>query len=174
MREHPIEFRDEDGRTLRPTPLAMPHSTKPSPSNSRIGLYAQEPMVNWLVPFQLMRTGLQSAVATTMGAFADPFDVLAMLNPRDSNPPIQLAGDGEVWADYLADTGDGWDSIYSMALCVSHDVELPEHQLTLPRADVLLLGGDQVYPTPAQSGSGELELRLIEPPIEILRGRITP
>lgn len=132
--------------------LGMTHPAKPATSNSRIELYTQEPMVNWLGPLQLMRTGLRTAVATTIGAFADPREMHAALNPRDSNPPIQVPGDGDVWIDYLADTGDGWNSTYSMALCVSHDVELPEHQLTLPRADVLLLGGDQVYPTPAHTG----------------------
>jgi hypothetical protein len=152
MRDHPIEFRAEDGRTPQSAPLATAHPTKFATSSSRIELYTQESMVNWLGPFQLMRTGLQTAVATTMGAFADPREMLAVLNPRDSNPPIPVAGDGDVWIDYLADTGDGWDSTYSMALCVSQAVELPEHQLKLPRGDVLLLGGDQVYPTPAQSG----------------------
>ncbi|WLG48264.1 metallophosphoesterase [Pseudomonas sp. FP1742] len=147
MKDQSIEFRAGAGQ---PVPIVMPHSTQPSTSNSRIELYTQEAMVNWLGPVQLGRTGLQTAVATTIGAFADPREVLAMLNPRDSNPPIQVAADGDVWIDYLADTGDGWDSTYSMALCVSQDVKLPE--LTLPRGDVLLLGGDQVYPTPARSG----------------------
>ncbi|HJR32961.1 MAG TPA: preprotein translocase subunit YajC, partial [Pseudomonas sp.] len=152
MKEQSIEFRPGEGHfgEGHSALLAMTHATQSSTTNSRIELYTQESMVNWLGPFQLMRTGMQSAAATTMGAFADPRDVLAMLNPRDSNPPIQLAADGDVWIDYLADTGDGWDSTYSMALCVSQDVKLPE--LTLPRGDVLLLGGDQVYPTPAQSG----------------------
>src|SRR5688572_10272784 len=133
MKEHSIEFRAGDGPTPHSAPLAMTRSTKSPTLNSRIELYTQEAMVNWLGPLQLMRTGLQTAVATTMGAFVDPREVLAMLNPRDSNPPIQVAADGDVWIDYLADTGDGWDSTYSMALCVSHAVELPEHQLSLPR-----------------------------------------
>ncbi|MBD9604042.1 hypothetical protein ACVK1X_003987 [Pseudomonas sp. PvR086] len=152
MKEQSIEFRPGEGHFEEghSALLAMTHATQSSTTNSRIELYTQESMVNWLGPFQLLRTGMQSAAATTMGAFADPRDVLAMLNPRGSNPPIQVAADGDVWIDYLADTGDGWDSTYSMALCVSQDVKLPE--LTLPRGDVLLLGGDQVYPTPAQSG----------------------
>ncbi len=152
MKEQSIEFRAGEAPTPHSSPLAMTRPTQSPTLNSRIELYTQEAMVNWLGPLQLMRTGLQTAVATTMGAFADPREVLAMLNPRDSNPPIQVAADGDVWIDYLADTGDGWDSTYSMALCVSHAVELPEHQLSLPRGDVLLLGGDQVYPTPARNG----------------------
>lgn len=152
MREQSIEFHAGDGHDAPRSGLLAIRPAKSSTSNSRIELYTQESMVNWLGPLQLMRTGLRTAVATTIGAFADPREVHAALNPRDSNPPIQVPGDGDVWIDYLADTGDGWDSTYSMALCVSQDVELPEPRLTLPRGDVLLLGGDQVYPTPAHTG----------------------
>lgn len=125
-----------------------------TPNNSRVELYTQEPMVNWLGPLQLLRTGLRTAVATTLGAFADPREVQAALNPVASNLPVDVPPDaqGGVWVDYLADTGDGWNASYSMALCASHDVELREQNLKLPRGRVLLLGGDQVYPTPAHGG----------------------
>ncbi|REE87652.1 preprotein translocase subunit YajC [Cupriavidus plantarum] len=137
-------------------------------TNGRIELYTQEPMVNWLGPLQLARTGLRTAVATTLGAFADPREVQAALMPVASNPPLQVpqevaAADdpdepydpdkGGVWIDYLADTGDGWDSTYSMALCVSQPVTIAQPvPRTLPASRVLLLGGDQVYPTPARNG----------------------
>jgi hypothetical protein len=140
----------------------MTDPAPPAALPSRIELYTQEPMVNWFGPLQLIRTGLRSAVAATLGAFADPREVQAALNPSASNPAIPITplasaspGDG-VWIDYLADTGDGWDSTYSMALCVSRDVVLEpgpgEAQRTLPRGQVLLLGGDQVYPTPTHGG----------------------
>lgn len=122
--------------------------------DGRVELYTQEPMVNWLGPIQLMKTAMRAAVATTVGAFADPREVQAALNPLASNRPIEVDAKEKIWVDYLADTGDGWDSTYSMALCVSHDVQV-EHdkqQVDLPRGQVLLLGGDQVYPTPAQGG----------------------
>ncbi|CAM3768224.1 preprotein translocase subunit YajC [Paracidovorax anthurii] len=127
-------------------PNASPHS--------RIEFYTHERMVNWLGPLQLLQTGLRTAVAVTLGAFADPREVQAALKPSSTNPPVDVPADAEggVWVDYLADTGDGWDSTYSMALCVSQDVRLREPDLTLPRGRVLLLGGDQVYPTPARNG----------------------
>ncbi|WP_052960561.1 metallophosphoesterase [Pseudomonas fluorescens] len=122
--------------------------------NSRVEVYTQERMVNWIGPLQLLRTGFRVAVATTLGAFVDQREVQASLRPASENQPIKVEGnaDGEVWVDYLADTGDGWDSTYSMALCVSHTVQLQDQDLTLPRGHILLLGGDQVYPTPAQCG----------------------
>ncbi|WP_217450792.1 metallophosphoesterase [Vogesella oryzae] len=132
----------------------MNPNPSPNSPNSRIELYTHERMVNWLGPMQLLRTGLRSAVAVTLGAFADPREVQAALKPVATNPPVEVPADAEggVWVDYLADTGDGWDSTYSMALCVSQDVRLREPALTLPRGRVLLLGGDQVYPTPADGG----------------------
>jgi hypothetical protein len=73
-------------------------------SNSRIELYTQEPMVNWLGPIELIKTGIRAAVATTLGAFADPREVQAALHPRADNPPMPVPGgaEGEVWIDYLA------------------------------------------------------------------------
>jgi len=124
-------------------------SNQPKP-NSRVELYTHEPMVNWLGPVQLMQTGMRAAVATTLGAFADPREVQAALHPETANPPIPVDGADPVWIDYVADTGDGWNSTYSVAWCISRDVKLETE--TLPRAQVLLLGGDQVYPTPAGGG----------------------
>ncbi|MGW8392441.1 preprotein translocase subunit YajC [Pseudoduganella sp. HUAS MS19] len=123
-------------------------------SPGRTELYTQELMVNWLGPLQLLRTGMRSAAATTMGAFADPREVQAALKPAQANPAIAVSADGDkgIWVDYLSDTGDGWDSTYSMALCVSQAVKAGGATQTLPAAQVLLLGGDQVYPTPAQGG----------------------
>lgn len=123
-------------------------------ASGRVELYTQSAMVNWLSPLQLPLTALRVAVATAAGAFADQRMVQAALTTLNPNPPLPVPADehGDVWVDYLADTGDGWDSTYSMALCVSHAVTLREQGVTLPRAKVLLLGGDQVYPTPARNG----------------------
>ncbi|GGJ95945.1 hypothetical protein GCM10010123_27290 [Pilimelia anulata] len=52
----------------------------------------------------------------------------------------------EVWLDYIADIGDGFDATYSMAhLLARPSLAVDGHEL--PRARVLVLGGDQVYPT---------------------------
>lgn len=129
-------------------------NTSANKPNGRVELYTQEPMVNWLGPLQLLRTGLRIAVATTIAAFSDPREMQAALNPVESNQPEVVPPDanGGVWVDYLADTGDGWNASYSMALCASQDITLPSKNLWLPRGRVLLLGGDLVYPTPAHGG----------------------
>ncbi|GFS46556.1 calcineurin-like metallo-phosphoesterase superfamily protein [Actinidia rufa] len=58
----------------------------------------------------------------------------------------------EMWFDFLADTGDGGNSSYTVArlvaqrsirLCSANEV------LNLPRGDLLLIGGDLAYPNPS-------------------------
>lgn len=144
---------NNDAGTTVPS-VATSAASSSDTAASRVELYTQEPMVNWLSPVQLLMTAARVTVARTIGAFADARAVQAALNPLATNPPIPVAADAEdgVWIDYLADTGDGWHSTYSMALCASHPVRLQAEGTTLPRAGVLLLGGDQVYPTPANSG----------------------
>lgn len=129
----------------------MPAPVNPKP-NGRVEVYTQEPMVNWLGPMQCVQTGLRSLIAVTLGAFADPREVQAALNPPSANPCISsgAGAGGTLWIDYVADTGDGWDSTYSVAWCLSRKLVIGAGEL--PRADVLLLGGDQVYPTPAHGG----------------------
>ncbi|MHC6220064.1 hypothetical protein [Arthrobacter sp. MMS24-S77] len=51
----------------------------------------------------------------------------------------------ELWLDFTADLGDGFDATYSVALLLAQDrLEVDGH--TLPRGNVLVLGGDEVYP----------------------------
>lgn len=130
------------------------HATTSDPGPSRIELVTQEPMVNWLAPGQLLRTGVRAAVAATFGEFADGREVQAALHPAAARPALDFSARDALWLDYLADTGDGWDSTYSVAYCVSRDRldgVAGAHQ-PLPRGQLLMLGGDQVYPTPAHGG----------------------
>ncbi|MBP0618913.1 preprotein translocase subunit YajC [Cupriavidus consociatus] len=140
----------------KPAAAAAGAAAKPAVSAAigRVELYTQRAMVNWLSPLQLPFTAMRVAVAMAVGTFADQRMVQAALSTLNPNPPIPVPADeqGGVWVDYLSDTGDGWDSTYSMALCVSHGVTVRDQGVTLPRSKVLLLGGDQVYPTPAHDG----------------------
>ncbi|SEI70636.1 hypothetical protein SAMN04487917_102143 [Arthrobacter sp. yr096] len=51
----------------------------------------------------------------------------------------------ELWLDYTADLGDGFDSTYTVAsLLAQESLAVEGHEL--PRGKVLVLGGDEVYP----------------------------
>ncbi|PXY46467.1 metallophosphoesterase [Flavobacterium hydrophilum] len=79
----------------------------------------------------------------------------------------------EIWIDYISDTGDGFNPTYTVASLVAKDLSLklqPSYELTpdrktaekqtrvealkkegtekLKSGNLLILGGDQVYPTP--------------------------
>jgi len=66
----------------------------------------------------------------------------------------------ELWFDYISDTGDGFDPTYTVAdlaaqsLDVSNDPMFKESAAStdgkLPAGEMLILGGDQVYPTPTK------------------------
>jgi hypothetical protein len=120
------------------------------PKGGRVEVYTHEPMVNWLQPSQLLQTGLRAAVATTIGAFADPREVQAALRPKDADAPIVIDLSDSLWLDYAADLGDGWHATHSVAWCLSREARSGD--TVLPRPQVLVLGGDQVYPTPANGG----------------------
>lgn len=77
------------------------------------------------------------------------------------------------WFDWMADTGDGGDSTYSVARCLAQpnlDVAVPENFrqiasggqefLSLPRPRLLVIGGDMAYPGPTRES---YESRLFYP-----------
>lgn len=131
---------------------------KDGPAPSRVELVTQQPMVNWLGPTQLINTGVQALLAQAVGSFADGRQMQAALCPTGKNQPGDFSAadaDGGIWLDYVADTGDGWDSTYSVAYSVSREyqgIEVDREAIKLPRGRVLILGGDQIYPTPSHSG----------------------
>jgi hypothetical protein len=57
-------------------------------------------------------------------------------------------GRAELWFDYVADLGDGFDPTYTMAYLLAQP-ELTVEGQALPRGRMLVMGGDEVYPTPS-------------------------
>ena len=53
--------------------------------------------------------------------------------------------------DFLADTGDGFDATYAMARCVSGEFLPGVDAGVAGRADLLVLGGDEVYPVASET-----------------------
>lgn len=113
----------------------------------------QMPPVNWLNPAQLAVTAVRALLGGIFGAYADRREVQAALGPdaaRQDTAHLDYAHRDELWLDYVADLGDGWDATYSIAWLLSRpQLRINDEGIgrVLPRGDVLLMGGDQVYPT---------------------------
>ncbi len=104
--------------------------------------FVRQPAVRWLSPGLLAKSGVEVLVSGTFGKFADKREI-------QREPQLGLdysAAPGDLWIDYLSDTGDGWEATYTMAWVLAQP-SLDFEGQTLPRGRILLLGGDQVYPT---------------------------
>ena len=71
-------------------------------------------MVSWFDPGQLVPSGAQVVVSTLFGSNADRRLMEALATPGAAPFDFTREGNGrpieEIWIDYIADTGDGWNS----------------------------------------------------------------
>jgi hypothetical protein len=127
-------------------PPAEAHPTvqrRPSTMDPReLGFVPRRP-VPWLAPLLLLSTGLRTLLALLFGAYLDKRELQNALPPEVLSQPGE---DGELWLDYIADLGDGFNATYTMAYLVAQP-HLDIDGERLPRGRVLLMGGDEVYPT---------------------------
>jgi len=104
-------------------------------------------MVNWLGPLGLAVTGLESLMSSIFGSYADKREVqgaFALSHLYFDYSPER----GDFVLDYVADLGDGFDSTYAVALTLARPAVRPAGCAEdLPRGRLLVMGGDQVYPT---------------------------
>jgi hypothetical protein len=120
------------------------------------------PMVGWYNPNLLLSTGMEVLISRALG---QRFDYRMMEDVGLDQPPFDYTEIREgvprrgIWFDYMADTGDGWESTYAMACLVAQpSIELGARHL--PRGAFLLLGGDEVYPAASKQ---EYRERLVGP-----------
>lgn len=134
--------------------------------------YAPARMVRWYGPLQLLQTGRRVWLSNILGADFDR----RQIDPRTSEAYAlfdfttrtlasgELAPREEIVLDYIADTGDGWDSTYAIAYTATRPelrVDAPDGTTHLTRrGDILVFGGDEVYPTPSRAA---YEQRLVMP-----------
>lgn len=112
-------------------------------------------MVSWLDPLTLAKTGIRAAISSTIGKQADRrlLDALAApeVNPCDFS--VDAAGQPreELWFDYVSDLGDGWDSTYAVAQAVARPTLTVRDETGATHdtrgGELLVFGGDEVYPT---------------------------
>ena len=70
--------------------------------------FEQRPMVRWLDPIELIQTGLRTGISTIFGEFADKRELQQAL-VKDDDYVFPSYGQGDLWLDFVADTGDPED-----------------------------------------------------------------
>ncbi len=134
--------------------------------------YEGPPMVDWYDPSQLIDTGRKTAISSIVGENADPrlvsptpadgrfFDYTKQFS-IDADGEFKASGGArdEIWIDYVSDVGDGWNPTYSVAYSLAKE-SLSVSDEKLQRGEILIFGGDGVYPT---ATTDEYERRLIAP-----------
>ena len=124
--------------------------------------YTKPKMTNWYDPRQLIDTAKRTVISTTVGQYADPrsgmpdpslyefFDYSKHVVPSkyDFEKDDTRGDRQEIWIDYAADVGDGFNPTYAVAYHMSRpSLPLAGVDDPLPRGEILFLGGDGVYPT---------------------------
>jgi len=120
-----------------------------------------KPMVGWYDPPQLLRTGALVLVSQQFALHGDNREIQALAAPHSDAADYSKLD--EVWIDFVADCGDGWNSTYAVASEVGKEkleLTLDEKDVVLHRGSILIFGGDLVYPTPAGQGYDD---RLLKP-----------
>lgn len=113
-------------------------------------------MIAWYDPRQLAATGAEVVVSTILGRHADARLLEVFGSPRGGPTHDYSGQEGDFWIDYVADTGDGWNSTYAIARSVAEEFTVDGQRLE--RGRVLVLGGDEVYPVASRDAyDGRLE-----------------
>lgn len=130
--------------------------------------FTPQHQVRWLSPGELCRTAVKVALSSVFANYADKRELQGVFpGVMLSVPPDDRASDRaadrasdrdgvtEVWIDFVADTGDGFDATFTVASLLAQEqlTVRPARsspsttpRATLPRGSLLVLGGDEVYP----------------------------
>ena len=133
-------------------------------------------MTGWFDPSQLLHTGIQALVSKVIGAHSDRrliealgrhdhgyYDYTCHFSARSFLEPDVARPRSELWIDFVADTGDGWNPTYAVARAVAQPrlrVSDGDTVHETERGALLVFGGDEVYPTPSRAA---YERRLVAP-----------
>lgn len=105
--------------------------------------------VRWFSPSVPARAGLRVVLGALLGSYLDKREL------QQSFPSACVTRHGherELWLDFIADTGDGFDATYSIAWTAGREhLKAVGSDRDLPRAKLLVLGGDQAYPSAGPS-----------------------
>lgn len=108
--------------------------------------FAPQPSVDWYNPAQLAKTGIKTLLSGIFGTYLDKREVQAALKREGDITYYDYSDRTSISIDYAADLGDGFDATYSIATMLAQETLECDGQKT-KRGEVLIMGGDQVYPT---------------------------
>ncbi|MEY9590865.1 hypothetical protein ABIA06_003156 [Bradyrhizobium yuanmingense] len=97
----------------------------------------------------LDRRGPRLRFADEFARRAQQFVPETTFENEDDRPPTQFNRDKDdaLWIDFVADLGDRFDATFAIASLLSQE-QLKIDEKSLPRGQLLVMGGDEVYPTP--------------------------
>ena len=121
----------------------------PRPTSMDDLRFARARMYDWLGPLGLVLTGAQAGISTLLSRYADKRETEGEI----PQAPCDLSREDEVWVDFVADIGDGFDPTYAVARELARtELELGwngERHVT-KRGRLLVLGGDLAYPVASE------------------------
>ncbi|MGH9112266.1 MAG: metallophosphoesterase family protein [Acidimicrobiales bacterium] len=124
------------------TPPPRPRTLEPADLR-----FTPQDAVRWYSPGVLTGSGLHVGLTSVFGSFLDKRELQA-------RKPVTIdrthADRDELWIDYAADTGDGFPATMTVASHLARrslPVDVVGGTETLPRGNLVVLGGDEVYPS---------------------------
>jgi hypothetical protein len=103
------------------------------------------PMTGWFDPKVMAQSAAMLLTANIFGRHSDT-RLIEALGSQPQDLFDYRDHPGEFWLDYVADLGDGWNSTHAVASAIAS-----ESLLDTRAADVLVMGGDEVYPYPSRN-----------------------
>ncbi|ROQ36422.1 hypothetical protein EDD98_5519 [Streptomyces sp. PanSC19] len=114
-------------------------------------LFTPREPVRWLAPKELARTAVKVGLAAVFANYSDKREIQGALEAGLLRAPLADPGAEEIWIDFVADLGDGFEATCSVASALAADRLAVAGPGSCPRGSLLVLGGDQVYPVASAS-----------------------
>jgi hypothetical protein len=127
-------------------------------------------MVGWYSGQLLRQSAVDVLLTSLLGARVDGRLFQVHLGDQPDSFDHDEVPVDEFWFDYVADVGEGWNPTYAVAVGVSHGLSFDgntkrlklegSREGMLPAGELLVMGGDEIYPSASHS---EYERRLLRP-----------
>ncbi len=143
----------------------QPRPKRPSSFDVAETQFARKAAIRWHSPKTLARAGSHALMFKIVGGFSDQRDTQRFLSSAIVEVQRPCSGPGgqpsdEIWFDYFADSGDGFDACATVAYLLAQetvdlahpvkstpgDSPAEERPVRTRRGSLLIHGGDAVYP----------------------------